>query len=155
MQSEPGRVDETRLDPAAGQGPSTTAADAAPAVLVADDHDDTRELLATILRLAGFRVITACNGLEAVIAAHTCRPALIIMDVQMPVLDGLEAARLLKAADVTRRIPVIAHTAGQDTRRAHEWSFFTHVLPKPTHPDVLLALAARYLPAVSARAAGQ
>ena len=67
------------------------------AVLVVDDYGDIREVLAGVLEDAGFVVRTAANGLEALIAAYEMRPGVIVMDVSMPVLDGIEATRLIKA----------------------------------------------------------
>src|SRR5690349_8904957 len=71
-------------------------------VLVVEDHDDARELVAHILRSAGFLVRTAANGLEGVIAAHEMHPHVIVMDIDMPILDGIEATRLIKADEATR-----------------------------------------------------
>lgn len=115
-------------------------------ILVVDDHDDTRELIASILKTADLDVMTANNGLEGLLAAHTCCPALIVMDVHMPVLTGIEATRLLKATAAMSAIPVIAHTARPDVCRGHAPELFAHILPKPTHPDVLLALIRRFVP---------
>jgi hypothetical protein len=75
-------------------------------VLVVDDSDDNRELAATVLEAAGFHVVTARNGLEAVVAAHREQPAVVLMDVTMPVLDGIEAARLIKASAETRHVKI-------------------------------------------------
>ena len=85
-----------------------------PRVLVVDDSDTSRETTATILEEAGFDAMTANNGLEAVIVAYYARPSVVLMDVTMPVLDGLEAARLIKASPVTRDMKVIAYTATAD-----------------------------------------
>ena len=108
------------------------------AVLIADDHDDSRELMSLLLNEAGFIVRTASNGLQAVIAAYEMQPTVIVMDVTMPVLDGVEATRLIKAIDAIRDARVIAHTARpemDDTAR----KLFAAVLKKPVPPDVLLA----------------
>src|SRR5579872_6762544 len=80
------------------------------AVLVVDDYGDLRTVVAHVLENAGFVVRTAANGLEAVIAAYQMRPHVIVMDVSMPVLDGVEATRLIKAGEVTRHARVIAYT---------------------------------------------
>ena len=82
-------------------------------VLVVDDSDDNRELAETVLEAAGFDVITARNGLEGVVAAHCEHPAIVLMDVTMPILDGIEAARLPKASAGTRHVNVSHHN---DTR---------------------------------------
>jgi CheY-like chemotaxis protein len=115
-------------------------------ILAVDDIADTRELLTVILEQAGFEVVTASNGLEALIAAHRTRPSLILMDVQMPILDGIEATRLLKATDATKHIPVIAHTARPGSCHVPPGVLFAHILPKPVIPDVLLALTHRFVP---------
>ena len=72
------------------------------AVLVVDDYGDIREIVADLLQNAGFIVRTAADGVEALLAAYEMRPSVIVMDVSMPVLDGLEATRLIKACAVTR-----------------------------------------------------
>lgn len=85
-----GRIDD------GGTGPSDHN------VLVVDDSEDSRELAATVLDGAGFRVLTATNGLEAIIAAHVTLPSAILMDITMPVLNGIEAARLQGESGHTR-----------------------------------------------------
>ena len=86
------------------------AASRATPVLVVDDAQDVRDLIAIVLRNAGFVVRTAGNGLEALLAAYEMKPAVIVMDVTMPVLDGIEATRLIKATEGIRESKVIAHT---------------------------------------------
>jgi CheY-like chemotaxis protein len=117
-----------------------------PTVLVVDDIDDTRDLLSLILQRAGLTVITAPNGLEALVAAHSIRPSLILMDIQMPILNGIEATRLLKAMAATRHIPVVAHTSQPASCHVPPGVLFAHILPKPVIPDVLLALTQRFIP---------
>ena len=79
-------------------------------MLVADDAEDTRDLVASVLRDAGFVVRTATNGLEALIAAYEMQPAVIAMDMTMPVLNGTEATRLIKATKAIDHARVIAYT---------------------------------------------
>jgi two-component system, cell cycle response regulator DivK len=109
------------------------------AVLVVDDYEDTRELVSTVLHGAGFIVRTASNGLEAILAAYELRPAVILMDVSMPVLDGVEATRLIKTIDAIRDARVIAHTARPTFSALTASTLFAAVLPKPALPDVVLA----------------
>lgn len=109
------------------------------AVLVVDDMEDNRELVASLLQEAGFVVRTAVNGLDAVIAAYEMQPAVIVMDVTMPVLDGIEAARLIKASAATRAAKVIAYTATPALPDPLIGRLFVQVLPKPSTADVLLA----------------
>ena len=109
------------------------------AVLVVDDYDAIREVLASVLEAAGFVVRTASNGLEAIIAAYEMRPAVIVMDVVMPVLDGLEATRLIKAIDAVGNARVIAHT-GTLPLNDPAIGMFAAVLQKPVAPSVVVAM---------------
>jgi two-component system cell cycle response regulator DivK len=108
-------------------------------VLVVDDYGDLREVIATVLRNAGFVVRTAANGLEGLLAAYEMRPAVIVMDVAMPVLDGIEATRLIKATDATRRARVIAYTGGSMGNDSIVQDLFAAVVQKPAPPQVVLA----------------
>jgi CheY-like chemotaxis protein len=88
-------------------------------ILIVDDFDDTRLLLRTWLEKKGYLVIEAENGKEAIVAAETKRPDLIIMDVEMPELDGLSATRQIRALDNLKRVPILAVSAyGADQFRA-------------------------------------
>ena len=80
-------------------------------ILLVDDHDDIRDMMTRQLQKHGYAVVTASNGLEAVIATAQTLPALILMDINMPELDGIEATMQIRAANVENRIPVIALTA--------------------------------------------
>lgn len=82
-----------------------------PHILLVDDHNDIRDLMARQLRKHGYTVSTACNGIEAVLATAQTAPSLILMDVNMPELDGIEATVQIRAADRDKRIPVIMLTA--------------------------------------------
>jgi CheY-like chemotaxis protein len=81
-----------------------------PLVLVVDDFVDAREMYGEYLKFCGFRVAEAQNGVEAVEKAKRLKPDLILMDLSMPVVDGWEATRRLKADTVTKEIPVVALT---------------------------------------------
>ena len=109
------------------------------AVLVVDDHADGRDLVCSVLTGAGFVVRAASNGLEALLTAYEMRPAVIVMDVTMPVLDGIEATRLIKAADATRDARVIACTGSPSKLDGLAAALFVAVLSKPASPDDLLA----------------
>ena len=88
-------------------------------ILVVDDFDDTRLLLRTWLKRKGFRVIEAENGKQAVAVAQAQSPDFIIMDVEMPELDGLAATRQIRAMKQFARVPIVAVSAyGADQYRA-------------------------------------
>lgn len=80
-------------------------------ILVVDDFDDTRLLLRTWLEKRGFRVVEAEDGIKAIATAQEERPDLIIMDVEMPELDGLSATRKIKSIKELRDVPVVAVSA--------------------------------------------
>jgi len=89
-------------------------------ILVADDDYDNRTIIKQVLEAAGYQVLEVVDGLEAVEAAMGEKPALILMDLSMPKLNGWEAAKRLKAAPETADIPIFAFTAhalaGDDIR---------------------------------------
>lgn len=115
-----------------------------PLVLIVDDSADNREIAAMLLETSGFDTITAGNGLEGVIVAHYTRPALVIMDVAMPVLDGVQAARLLKASQATHDITVVAYTATMYIEETAQDRLFADVLQKPASPETIVAMAQRF-----------
>jgi len=82
-----------------------------PTILVVDDFDDTRWLLRTWLERKGFRVIEAENGNDAVSEAQSESPDLIIMDLEMPELDGLAATRQIRASEKLADVPIVAVSA--------------------------------------------
>lgn len=82
-----------------------------PLILIADDDAKIRKLCEDLLQAEGYATLTAENGARAMELVQTARPSLIIMDIHMPVLDGLAAVMALKANPATQPIPVIALTA--------------------------------------------
>ena len=80
-------------------------------VLLVEDNEVNRYLVRFLLEHGGFTVITANNGMEAIEQARAHKPDLILMDIQMPVMDGYEATQLLKADAALRSVPVVALTA--------------------------------------------
>ena len=122
----------------------------APLILVVDDYQDAREMYAEYLQYSGFRVAEARNGNEAVTQAFELKPALILMDLSLPGMDGWEATRVLKADERTKHIPVVALTghalagASEGARKAGCDSFVT----KPCLPDDLVVEVRRMLSAV-------
>ena len=82
----------------------------APKILVVDDMESNLQILEEQLKNQGYRVITATDGAEAIDLARSKAPDLILMDILMPGIDGLEATRRLKADKVTHRIPIVMVT---------------------------------------------
>jgi CheY-like chemotaxis protein len=82
-----------------------------PHILIIEDYRDNRDVTELILQDAGYQVTTAINGLYGVQLATQIRPDLILMDLGLPILNGWEAMRRLKASPATRSIPIIALTA--------------------------------------------
>ncbi|MCM5571629.1 response regulator [Burkholderiaceae bacterium FT117] len=80
-------------------------------ILLVEDNELNRDMLSRRLTRQGYQVVTAADGGEALARASDSAPDLILMDLSLPVIDGWEATRRLKADDATRRIPVIALTA--------------------------------------------
>jgi CheY-like chemotaxis protein len=113
-------------------------------VLVAEDYDDARDVMAMVLQTAGFQVIEARDGLEALDAARSLRPAIIVMDMFMPNMDGLTATRMLRDEPELRRIPVLAQTA-QPSVIGGSRELFDAVLAKPCSPDVLIRTISKLL----------
>jgi two-component system, cell cycle response regulator DivK len=112
-----------------------------PLVLVVDDFQDNREMYAEFLAYQGFRVIQAANGVEALDQAFSNHPDIIIMDLSLPVMDGWEATRRLKADQRTNGIPVVAltgHAMQGHSKGAMEAGCDSFVA-KPCLPDQLVA----------------
>lgn len=102
-------------------------------VLVADDNDDTRRVVRWMLEQKGYAVIEAADGRQAVTAAISHRPDLILMDLVMPVVDGFEAVRQVREHEALRGVPVVAMT-GRDaaaSRDRAEDMGFNQYLSKP------------------------
>ena len=110
-----------------------------PVVLVADDDRDILELVAFRLERAGYDVVTAGDGAEALELANERGPALAVLDVMMPRLDGYEVTRKLRERKATERIPVILLTARvqeADVQRGYEAGADDY-LKKPFSPQEL------------------
>ena len=94
-----------------------------PKILLIEDNELNRDMLSRRLRRKGFDVILAVDGIEGLKIVQSDPPHLILMDLSLPVLDGWEATRRLKASPETRRIPIIAltaHAMAGDCQRAME-----------------------------------
>jgi PAS domain S-box-containing protein len=113
-------------------------------ILVADDNVDAARSLAMMLKLMGYEVRTAHNGLEAVEAAEAFRPVLILLDIGMPKLNGYDACRRIREQPWSKNAVVVALTGwgqDEDKRRAQEAGFAGHLI-KPVEPSALDKLLA-------------
>jgi two-component system, cell cycle response regulator DivK len=133
---------------AAGAGRSTSGAVMGKRILVIENREDNRQILRDLLTNADFEIIEAEDGETGLTAAATHRPDLILMDIQLPGIDGYEVTRRLKADTLLRAIPIIAVTsyalAGEvDKARAAGCDAY---IPKPYSRRQLLAKVREYLP---------
>jgi two-component system, cell cycle response regulator DivK len=115
-------------------------------ILVVDDTEFNRDLVVQLLE-DDYDVIIAENGAEALEKTEEQRPDLILMDLGMPVMDGWEATRLLKANDYLRHIPIIAvtsHAMVGDEIEARKAGCDDY-LPKPIDEDLLIKKIKKYL----------
>jgi DNA-binding response OmpR family regulator len=108
-------------------------------ILIAEDEPDIRELVAFMLRFAGYEVSAASNGEEAVQAATRDIPDLILMDVRMPRMTGYDACRIMKASPTLRDVPVVFLSAkGQESEiQSGLDAGAEEYLLKPFSPDEL------------------
>jgi len=116
-------------------------------ILVAEDDRDNRHIVVKVLTREGYEILEAADGRAAVDAARAYRPDLIMMDVGMPYVDGLEASRRLKADPESADIPIIALTAFAmrgDEERARQAGCDGY-LSKPCRPDTIRAAVRQYL----------
>jgi CheY-like chemotaxis protein len=94
-----------------GPAPFTSSSPARPLVLLVDDFQDAREMYADYLEISGFETAQAGDGHEALEMARTLKPAVVLMDLSLPGIDGWEVTRRLKADVATRNIAIVALTA--------------------------------------------
>ena len=116
-------------------------------VLVVDDSDDIRKLICTQLCLLGYEVAQARDGWEAFKIARKTHPSLIIMDIQMPMMDGLAATRLLRDIEELSDIAIVAFSAcdsGGDRSRALDAGCSDYI-PKVKGISQLSTIAQRFL----------
>ena len=117
-------------------------------ILVIEDQEDNRRILCDLLTDRGYEIIEATTGLDGVTIAEKERPDLILMDIQLPGIDGYEATRRIKANPILHQIPIIAVTSyalSGDDAQALEAGCDAYVA-KPFSPRALLAKIREYVP---------
>ena len=116
-------------------------------ILVVEDQPDNRQIIRDMLAGTGYEITEAENGEEALAAIAKQRPDLILMDIQLPVMDGYAATRRIKTDPALKSIPVIAVTSyalSGEEKKAREAGCDDYV-PKPYSPRQLLAKIRQYL----------
>ena len=116
-------------------------------ILVVDDQEDSRRILRDLLTNGGFEIIEALTGEQAVVMAEEHTPALILMDIQLPGIDGYEATRQIKAKPALRATPLIVVTSyalSGDETKAFAAGADAYV-SKPFSPRALLAKVREFL----------
>ena len=122
-------------------------------VLVVDDHPPTVRLIQNALEQEGFSVITATNGAECLIAVHQDSPDVVILDVIMPVMDGLQTLRVLRENEATKTLPVIVLSVRDSDQDVLDgWRIGADLyLTKPFKLDDLLAAVKRIIEVADGR----
>jgi two-component system cell cycle response regulator DivK len=116
-------------------------------ILVVEDQADNRQIIRDVLAPTDYEITEAENGVEALAAIAKQRPDLILMDIQLPIMDGYEATRRIKADASLRSIPIIAVTSyalSGEEKKARAAGCDDYV-PKPFSPRQLLAKIRHYL----------
>ena len=116
-------------------------------ILVIEDQEDNRAILRDLLSAAGYELIEAVNGAEGIAKAESEKPDLILMDIQMPLIDGYDATRRIKANPELKAIPIIAVTSyalsGDEAKtRAAGCDGY---IAKPYDPRAMLRLIRKFL----------
>lgn len=117
-------------------------------ILLVEDNENNRYLAAFLLENRGFRVVHAANGAEALGRARDERPDLILMDIQMPEMDGYEAAQLLRQEPELAQIPIVAVTSyamAGDRGKAMQLGFVGYI-EKPISTETFVAQISKFLP---------
>ena len=113
-------------------------------VLVVEDYEDTRILLKFMIEKLGYSVIEASGPYEAIDKAAEFLPDLILMDIGMPLLDGLSVAQLIHDKKTNSLVPIIAVTAFSDIKDEALKAGCSDVIYKPVQPEVLQEMLHRY-----------
>ena len=115
--------------------------------LVVEDFEDSRFMMRRLLEMAGYQVLEASDGEQAVKIAVDARPSLILMDLSLPKLDGLSATREIRKKRLLRKIPIVAVSAhdSPQTRAEALAAGCNEYVTKPIDFDILNSVLERYL----------
>ena len=119
--------------------PHYTAANR-PSILIVDDYDDARDVWMTVLGAEGFEVLTAANGVDALAVALSGTPSLVVLDLSLPGMSGVEVARAIRDQQGEHPMPLVALTGYSDPEHLAEArdAGFDLVVTKPCTPSVLI-----------------
>jgi two-component system, cell cycle response regulator DivK len=118
-------------------------------ILIVEDEEDNRRIVRDLLQASNYQLTEVENGEDAIAAVTRERPDLILMDIQLPVMDGYEATRRMKADPSLSSIPIVAVTSSYALDGAQEKARaagFDDFIPKPYSPRQLLAKIRQFLP---------
>ena len=115
-------------------------------VLIVEDYEDTREFMKILLESYGYKVIEAADGIEAIDRVKQYHPDLILMDISLPVVDGLTATRAIREFDADSKVPIIAVTAfGKNYYKKAIEAGCNDLIDKPVDFDSLEPILKSYL----------
>ena len=117
-------------------------------VLIVEDYEDTRDLMRILVESYGYQVIEAADGIEAVDKVKQLHPDLILMDISLPMVDGLTATRFIREDVRSSKVPIIAVTAfGKSYYKRAIEAGCNDLIPKPVDFDTLEPIINHYLAA--------
>lgn len=117
-------------------------------VLIVEDYEDTRDFMKFLLESYGYQVIEAADGIEAIDRVRQQHPDLILMDISLPVVDGLTATRAIREFDTKEKVPIIAVTAfGKSFYKKAMEAGCNDLIDKPVDFDILEPILNHYLAA--------
>ena len=119
-----------------------------PTILVAEDSADSREMMKVLLQMKGYKVVAAENGVNALAAARKKRPDAVLLDLQLPIMDGLDVTRNLRSHPTLKKVPIIIVT-GHDPNRYRQAALDAgcdEYLMKPINFEALQTVLDRLVP---------
>lgn len=120
-----------------------------PCVLLVEDEPDQREVYTVILQMRGFEVMPAVNGRDALEKIYERRPTIVVTDVSMPIMDGIELIRRIRGEEKFDDVPIIVMTSFQKAYLSWGWAQGANeTLKKPFVPDELFELIYKLLPSL-------
>ncbi len=116
-------------------------------VLIVDDHAHLRHILASVLRYAGYETLEAGTGTQAIAAAASARPQLILLDLDLPDMTGIDTAKVIKRNPATSRIPIVACSAssGWEWREEALRAGMADYLQKPIQTSVIKSIVEKFI----------